>query len=85
VGREYAVRSGITCLAGSDLTIFLTDPITHQRHKVDASSFIYQGGGNYVVTISFSGAQIPDSVDIVVRDPRGILVRLHLPLTYWGA
>ena len=79
--QEY--ESGVNTLSGSDLTVYLTDPITHKRHRADPSDFLYEGGGNYIVTVSFAGAQTPDAVDIIVRDPRGIIVRLHVPIRYW--
>lgn len=81
--QEYKI--GINYLSNSSLSVFFWDKVTKQRHKVTPSQFNYQGGGNFMVTVSNTGSQSPDAIDIVVKDPRGIIVRLRLDLKYWGS
>jgi hypothetical protein len=76
------LESPINTLAGSQLTVYLTDSYGN-RHKADLSRFSYNGGGDFVVTLSLAGWQTPEAMEMVVEDPRGILVRLHLPLQAW--
>jgi len=81
--QEYG--TAINYLPASSLTVYFVDPVTHMRHKVLPTDFGYQGGGDFVLDLSLGGYQSPEAVDIVIKDPRGIIVRLHLPLTAWGS
>lgn len=81
--QEYQI--GINTLSNSSLTIYFWDKTTQQRHRVSPSQFGYQGGGNFMVTVSYAGSRNPDAIDMIVCDPRGIIVRLRLDLKYWGS
>lgn len=73
----------VNSLSPSSISVYLVDPITHLRHRAELSDFRYLGGGNFVVTVSLAGCLAPEVVEVLVMDPRGILVRLHLPLRVW--
>ncbi|MGQ9514319.1 MAG: CBM96 family carbohydrate-binding protein [Thermoproteota archaeon] len=66
----------INYLPGSFLEVFFKDSEGYW-HKTEPSQFFYYGGGNFVVSLSFSGWQIPQSIKVVIKDPRGIIVRLY--------
>jgi hypothetical protein len=76
---------GINTLSNSSITVYFWDATTQQRHQVVPSKFGYQGGGNFMVTTVYTGSKDPDAIDIIVKDPRGIIVRLRLDLQYWGS
>jgi hypothetical protein len=66
----------INFLQGSSLDIYVMDSEGYW-HKTEPSQFYYEGGGNFVVTLSLAGWQSPQAIKVVITDPRGIIVRLY--------
>jgi len=72
----------VNTLTPSSIEVYIRDP-ANIRHRAELEKFSYSGGGNFTVTVSMAGCQIPYVVEVLVRDPRGIVVRLHVPLEAW--
>jgi len=66
----------INFLQGSSIDIYVMDSEGYW-HKAEPSQFYYQGGGNFVVTLSLAGWQSPQAIKVIITDPRGIIVRLY--------
>lgn len=76
---NFEQENGAPYLTPSYIQVYIMDN-ANIRHRAEFESFCYMGGGNFTVKVSMAGCQAPNVVEVVVMDPRGIVV---VPLEAW--